>query len=120
MRNISLAYLSHHRVDKKGGKEMKEPLEIRGVDELLRNLKHLEKHPEQLLAGSTFDIEQEVECDKCGFKQKVNIPVKIERIDGRKGYGPGGAITVICQNPDCGQPFEVTWDDVVFEIDLKY
>jgi hypothetical protein len=92
--------------------------EIKGMDELLKNLKDLESNPQILLAGKTFEIEKEVECEHCGCKQKAILPVQVERVEGNKGYGPGGSITVVCINPECGKSFEVTWDNVVFDIEL--
>lgn len=76
-------------------------------------------HPEGLLIGKTFQKKVEVSCDHCDRPQKVSIPFKIERVEGERGYGPGGSLTVTCSNPDCHKPFEVTWDDVVIELSFK-
>jgi len=97
---------------------MGKEFEIKGMDELLGKLKDLENNPQMLLVGSTFDIEKEVACDHCGHKQTVSLPVMVERVEGKKGYGPGGSITVTCSNPECRKTFEVTWDNVVFDIEL--
>ncbi|MHB8896782.1 MAG: hypothetical protein ACYC99_16630 [Candidatus Geothermincolia bacterium] len=76
-------------------------------------------HPQLLTIGKTFVKQTEVDCDHCGRRQTVSIPLRIEGVVGTKGYGPGGSITVTCGNPDCGKPFEVTWDSSVAELDFK-
>jgi hypothetical protein len=74
------------------------------------------EHPEGVLVGKTFEKKVDVNCDHCGRPQEASIPFQIERVDGTRGYGPGGSITVTCSNPDCGKPFEVTWDNVIVEL----
>jgi len=71
----------------------------------------------QLLKGKKFDKKVPgVSCDHCRFVQEVTVPIEIERVEGARGYGPGGKATVVCSN--CGKPFEVDWDNVVIEIDI--
>jgi hypothetical protein len=74
------------------------------------------EHPEGVLVGKTFEKKVEVSCDHCGRPQEVSIPFQIERVDGTKGYGPGGSMTVTCSNPGCGKPYKVTWDNVIVEL----
>ena len=95
---------------------MKFEFKMDGADELIRNLDDLAEHPESLLEGQTFEITQEVKCDHCGFSQEVKLPVKLLRVEGAKGHGPGGQISITCVN--CGKLFNVTWDDVSFDIDI--
>lgn len=59
-----------------------------------------------------------VACDHCGFVQEVPIRITVERVDGHTAYGPGGSCTVACSNPACGQTFPVSWDGIVFKIDV--
>lgn len=68
-----------------------------------------------LLVGRTFVKKvPDVECDHCGTKQVVTVPVKIDRIEGTRGYGPGGCVEVKCCN--CHKMFDVTWTDATIEI----
>lgn len=97
---------------------MSKDFEIKGIDEVLHKLKDIENNPQRLLVGSTFEIEREVECDHCETKQMITIPVKVEKVEGKTGYGPGGSMTVKCSNPECSKNFTVTWDNVVFDIEL--
>jgi DNA-directed RNA polymerase subunit RPC12/RpoP len=71
----------------------------------------------QLLRGKKFEKKVPgVACDHCGFVQEVTVPIEVERVEGARGYGPGGRTSVVCSN--CGKPFEVTWDNVIVEIDI--
>jgi len=88
-----------------------------GADEVIKNLNDLAEHPETLLEGHTFEIAKEVKCEHCGFSQEVALPVKLEKVEGSTGYGPGGQISVTCIK--CGEPFDVTWEDVSFNIEIK-
>lgn len=74
------------------------------------------EHPERVLVGKTFEKKVEVSCDHCGRPQEVSIPFQIERVEGDRGYGPGGSINVTCYNSGCNKPFEVTWDNVIVEL----
>lgn len=72
------------------------------------------------LAGMSFDKRVPgVECDHCGHAQEVTVPIRITRVDGGRGYGPGGSTTVPCSNTGCGRSFEVTWDSVVVELSFR-
>jgi site-specific DNA-methyltransferase (adenine-specific) len=75
------------------------------------------EHPEQLLEGQTFETQQEVECEHCGEKFPVTVPVRIEKVVGTKGYGPGYTTKQEC--PKCGKLDEYHWDKTVADIDLK-
>lgn len=77
------------------------------------------EHPEQILVGETLEKKVEVECDFCCRTQDVAVPFRIETVEGNRGFGPGGSLTVICSNPDCRKPFEVTWDNVIIELEFK-
>jgi hypothetical protein len=59
-----------------------------------------------------------VACDHCGTVQEVSIPTEIARIEGNRGYGPGGTASVACSNPLCRKNIDVTWDSVVVEVDF--
>jgi hypothetical protein len=48
----------------------------------------------------------------------TELPLNIE-VEGDRGYGPGGSITVTCCNPSCGKPFEVDWDNVIVQLVLS-
>jgi hypothetical protein len=73
----------------------------------------------QLLKGKNFEKKVPgVACEHCGQVQEVTVPIEITRIEGNRGYGPGGKATVICSNPACRKPFEVDWDNVVVEINI--
>jgi len=76
------------------------------------------EHPEGVLVGETLQKKVEVDCENCGQRQQISIPFRIERVEGERGYGPGGSVTVTCSNPGCGKPFEVDWDNVIVELDF--
>lgn len=76
------------------------------------------EHPEGLLTGKTFQKKVTVSCDHCDKPQQVSIPFKIERVDGERGYGLGGSLTVTCSDRGCNKPFEVTWDNVIVELSM--
>jgi len=76
------------------------------------------EHPGLVLVGKTLQKTIEVDCDHCGRPRQVSIPLRIDRVEGDRGYGPGASITVTCCNPGCGKPFEVTWDNVIVELVL--
>jgi rRNA maturation protein Nop10 len=88
-----------------------------GFEEVRDNLDSLAKHPEQLLEGQTFETQQEVKCDSCGEKFEVTVPVRIENVVGKKGYGPGYSTKEEC--PTCGEPNKYHWDKTVADIDIK-
>jgi hypothetical protein len=68
-----------------------------------------------LLVGKTFEKKvTDVACDHCGTEQVVTVPIKIDRIEGTRGYGPGGCVEVKCCN--CHKTFDVTWTDATIEI----
>lgn len=68
-----------------------------------------------LLVGRTFEKKvPDVECDHCGTKQEVTVPIQIDRIEGNRGYGPGGCVQVKCCK--CHEAFDLTWPDVAIEI----
>lgn len=73
----------------------------------------------QLLVGKTFQKTiPDIACDHCGYVQQVTVPIRIARIEGSLGHGPGGTATVLCSNPACLKTFEVTWDNVVIQVDI--
>lgn len=74
------------------------------------------EHPGSVLVGETLYKQAEVDCEHCGQRQQVSIPFRIERVEGDRGYGPGGSITVTCSNTRCRMPFEVDWDNVIVEL----
>jgi hypothetical protein len=71
----------------------------------------------QVLVGGTAEKRMEVTCDHCGQRQEVTVTLRIDRVVRKKGYGPGGSITVTCSNPNCQKPFEVSWGKVVADIE---
>lgn len=74
----------------------------------------------RFLTGKKFDKKVPgVACDHCGLEQEVTIPVEIARVEGGKGYGPGGSATVLCSNPDCEKTFDVTWDGIIVEVEYR-
>jgi hypothetical protein len=77
------------------------------------------EYPESVLVGEGLQKKVEIACDNCGQHQLVSIPLRIERVDGDKGYGPSGSITVTCSNPSCQKPFEANWDNVIVELEFK-
>lgn len=73
----------------------------------------------QFLAGRTFNKRLAgLACEHCGHVQEVTIPFSISRIEGNRGYGPGGSTTVVCSNSACNKSFIVNWDSIVVEIDM--
>jgi len=76
-------------------------------------------HPGLVLVGKTLQKRIEVDCEHCGRRQWVSLPFRIDRIEGDRGYGPGGTLTVTCCNPSCGKPFEVDWDNVIVQLVLS-
>lgn len=91
--------------------------EMKGFDEVMRNLNDLASNPQQLLEGQTLEAQQEVECESCGEKFPVTVPVRIEKVVGTKGYGPGYTTKQEC--PACGELDEYHWDKTVVDIELK-
>ncbi|MBK5093106.1 MAG: hypothetical protein JJE48_06290 [Actinobacteria bacterium] len=80
----------------------------------------IEAHPEQLVIGMDFQKKVQVGCDHCGMTQEAAVPLHIKKVEGDRGYGPGGKMTVTCTNPDCGRQFDVTWDNVIVQLDFKH
>lgn len=87
---------------------------MEGFDELKRNLNNLAENPQQLLKGQTFETQQEVKCDSCGEKFEVTVPVKIQKVVGDKGFGPGYSTKQEC--PACGELNKYHWDQTVANI----
>jgi len=77
------------------------------------------EHPGLVLVGKTLQKRIEVDCEFCGRRQWVSLPFLIDRVEGDRGYGPGGSITVTCCNPSCGKLFEVDWDNVIVQLVLS-
>lgn len=82
------------------------------------DLDHLQEHPEETLLGKEFEKRVQVDCEHCGHLQEVVIPYTIERVEEGVGYSSGGSKTVICINPECNKPFDITWDRIIIEIEL--
>lgn len=91
-------------------------IEMKGFNEVMRNLNHLANNPQQLLEGQTFEKPHEVTCEFCEKEYVVTLPLKIERVEGTRGYGPGGSIKADC--PACGKENEYTWTDSVIDMTL--
>ena len=90
--------------------------EMKGFDKVKKNLDKLAKNPQQMLVGQTVEKPHEVTCEFCEKEYLVTLSLKIERVEGTRGYGPGGRITVEC--PACGKENEYTWTDSVIDITL--
>jgi len=90
--------------------------EVKGLDEVKRNLDNLAKHPEQLFEGQTFQTQQEVECEYCGEKLEVTVPVHIQKVIGKKGHGPGFSTKQECHA--CGELNEYSWAKTVVDIKI--
>lgn len=89
---------------------------MEGFDELKRNLDNLVKNPQQLLVGHSAAIQKEVECKTCGEKFIITIPVKIQEVVGKGGYGPGYTTKQEC--PECGELGTYHWDKTIANIQL--
>lgn len=89
---------------------------MEGFDEVKKSLDDLAKNPQQLLVGQTFETQQEVECEECGKKFNVTVPVRIQKVVGKTGYGPGYTTGQVC--PECGKLGEYHWDKTVVNIQL--
>lgn len=88
--------------------------ELKGLDEVMKNLNELAENPQQLLEGQTFETQQEVGCKFCGEKFAVTVPVRILKVVGNRGYGPGYSTKEAC--PSCGELNEYDWDKTIVEI----
>lgn len=91
--------------------------EMKGFDEVMRNLNDLAENPQQLLEGQTFETQQEVECESCGEKFEVTVPVKIQKVVGSKGFGPGYSTKEECLA--CGELNKYEWDKTVVTIEIQ-
>ena len=91
--------------------------EVEGLDKLKKNLNNLANHPEQLLEGQTFQTQQEMKCEFCDEEFEVTVPVRIQKVIGNKGYGPGFSTKQEC--PKCGELNECTWAKTVVEIRMR-
>ena len=89
--------------------------ELKGLNEVMKNLDNLAKHPEQFLEGLTAKIQHEEACKACGEKFQFMVPVRIEKVVGNKGYGPGYSTKQEC--PACGELNKYHWDKTVVEIE---
>lgn len=88
--------------------------EMKGFDEVKKNLDNQAENPQKLLVGQTVDKPHEVTCEYCEKEYVVTPPVKIERVEGTQGYGPGGSVKAEC--PACGEENEYKWTDAVVGI----
>lgn len=88
--------------------------EVKGLDKLKSNLDRLVKNPQRLFVGKTINKPHEVTCEFCEKEYVVTLPLKIERVEGTRGYDPGGSITATC--PACGKDNEYAWTDAVIDI----
>lgn len=91
--------------------------EMKGFDEVKKNLDRLAKNPEQFLEGHTAEIQHEEACKSCGEKFQFTIPVRIEKVVGNKGYGPGYLTKQEC--PACGELNKYQFGKAVFDIRTK-
>jgi hypothetical protein len=67
------------------------------------------------LTGRLFLLPpQDVECDLCGHKQKVPVPVQVTRVKNRRIHGAGGSMIYVCES--CRSLPEVTWDSANVEV----
>jgi len=89
---------------------------MKGFDEVMKNLDNIAKHPEPLLVGQTFETKQEVKCEHCGEKFAVTVPVRIQKVVGNKGFGPGYSTKQEC--PSCGELGKYHWDQTVMTIEI--
>jgi len=80
------------------------------------DLDYLVAHPGQIFVGRSLGKKQMIDCEHCGHVQEITIPFVVDRVEGNRGYGSGGSITVTCENPQCGKPFEVDWDNVILDL----
>jgi rRNA maturation protein Nop10 len=76
-------------------------IEMKGFDEVMK----------------TFETQQEVECESCGEKFEVTVPVKILKVVGNKGFGPGYSTKEEC--PACGELNNYHWDKTVATIEIQ-
>ena len=90
--------------------------EMKGFDEVKSDLDNLAKHPEQFFKGQTFETQQEVECSHCGEKFPITVPVRIQRVVGNKGIGPGFSTKQEC--PVCGELNQYEWAETVATIEI--
>lgn len=89
------------------------------VSPYAEDLDKLKSRACSVLEGRTFRKKVPgIACDHCGTVQEVPIQVAVERVEGNTAYGPGGSTTAVCSNPACGKTFPVSWDRVVFQIDV--
>jgi hypothetical protein len=88
-----------------------------GFDEVMKNLNDLAENPQQLLEGQTFETQQEVECEHCGEKFEVTVSVRILKVVGNKGFGPGYSTKEEC--PSCGELNKYEWDQTVATIEIS-
>lgn len=91
-------------------------IEMKGFDEAMKNLNDLAANPQQLLEGQTLEAEQEVECEHCGYKFEVTVPVRIQKVVGNKAFGPGYSTKEEC--PGCGELNKYQWDQTVVTIEI--
>lgn len=89
---------------------------MEGFDEVKKNLDELAENPQQILVGQTFETQQEVECEHCGEKFEVTVPVRIQKVVGNRGFGPGYTTKQAC--PACGELDEYHWDKTVATIQI--
>jgi len=67
------------------------------------------------LTGNLFLIPpQEVECEFCGYSQKIPLPVKVTEVRNGLIKGAGGSVFFACAN--CGGPAEVAWDGAIVQV----
>lgn len=91
--------------------------EIKGIDDIIGKLQDLRENPQQLLQGIELTIPKEINCEWCHEQQMIDIPVNITNVSGSKCLGPGGSKSVQCSH--CGRTFDVTWDKVEIDVEIK-
>jgi hypothetical protein len=81
-----------------------------------KGLQELKAHAPDYFVGKTVYKKTTVECDHCGHPQEIIVPVVVTSMEDGVGHAPGGKVTVTCTSPECGKPFDVTWDGVSIQI----
>lgn len=86
---------------------------MKGMDEFKKKMKDLENNPQELFVGKTLELQKEVKCEHCGESFKTAVPVKVQRVVGKTGYGPRVSIRPTCTH--CGKINDYTWNEVSFK-----
>jgi hypothetical protein len=83
------------------------------------DLERLKDDSGKYLVGMTFNKRVPgIACDHCGYVQEVTVPTSISSVEGTRGNGPGGSVTVICKK--CNRSFPFSWGSLTIELDLTW